>query len=114
MGKLLDRLPIGINLWKWAAGDEYTVEDDTFELPPELAKSDEETNKKYDDRYGQKEEKSKSKGSKVADKRTEKSDFKKRNEVASKDKVKSKEAESTVSKKQDGQEISKDDKEIAD
>ena len=52
MAKLLERLPF-INLWKWSDGNEYTIEEDTTVLTPELAESDESTNRAYAERYNQ-------------------------------------------------------------
>ncbi len=52
MAGLLAKLPI-INLWEWADGDEYTVDDDMTTLTPELAESDEKTDKAYNERYKQ-------------------------------------------------------------
>ena len=55
MARLLDRLPIsfGFGLWDMANGDRYTIEDDSTVLTPELAESDEQTNKAYNERYRQ-------------------------------------------------------------
>ena len=52
MAKLLEVLPI-INLWKWADGNEYTIDDDSTELTPELSESDAKTDKAYNERYRQ-------------------------------------------------------------
>lgn len=52
MARLLERLPI-INLFDWADGEKYTTDDNPTVLTPELAESDEQTNKAYDERYRQ-------------------------------------------------------------
>lgn len=51
MARILDRLPT-INLWKWANGSDYTIDDDAT-LTPELAESDKETDEAYNKRYRQ-------------------------------------------------------------
>ena len=76
MANLLNKLPT-INLWKWANGNEYTIDDDTTTLTPELAKSDKETDEAYDKRFGQQKNKGnagKSKG--------KQSSFKEKNKVS--------------------------------
>ena len=54
MASIFAKLPL-INLWSWANGDEFTIEDENTGLTPELAKSDVETDREYTQRFGQKE-----------------------------------------------------------
>ena len=50
MAKLLEKIfPIPIiNLWDWADGNEYTIDDENIELPLELQKSDKEIEESYE------------------------------------------------------------------
>ena len=54
MASIFAKLPL-INLWSWANGDEFTIEDENTDSTPELAKSDVETDREYTQRFGQKE-----------------------------------------------------------
>ena len=54
MASLFEKLPL-INLWAWANGNEYTIDDEATVLTPELKKSDIETDKEYTQLFGQKE-----------------------------------------------------------
>ena len=53
MAKLLEKIfPIPIiNIWKWADGNEYTIDDDNVELPLELQKSDKEIEESYEKHF---------------------------------------------------------------
>lgn len=55
MARLLERLPIsfGFGLWDMANGNKYTNEDNSIDLPQELAESDAQTDKAYDERFRQ-------------------------------------------------------------
>ena len=50
MTRLLQRLPF-INLFDWANGEKYTIDDSTTTLTPVLAESDKQTDKAYNERY---------------------------------------------------------------
>ena len=52
MAGLLQKLPF-INLFDWANGEKYTIEDDNTVLTPVLAESDASTDRAYDERYRQ-------------------------------------------------------------
>ena len=52
MAGLLQRLPL-INLFDWADGNKYTIEDNNIDLTPVLAESDAKTDKAYNERYRQ-------------------------------------------------------------
>ena len=52
MGKLRELLPI-INIFDWANGDKYIVEEDTTVLTPELAESDQKTDAKWEEHHQQ-------------------------------------------------------------
>ena len=54
MASLFAKLPL-INLWAWANGNEYTIDDEATVLTSELKKSDIETDKEYTQLFGQKE-----------------------------------------------------------
>ena len=54
MASLFAKLPL-INLWAWANGNEYTIDDEATVLTAELKKSDIETDKEYTQLFGQKE-----------------------------------------------------------
>ena len=54
MASLFAKLPL-INLWAWANGNEYTIDDEATVLTPELKESDIETDKEYTKLFGQKE-----------------------------------------------------------
>ena len=97
MASLFAKLPL-INLWAWANGNEYTIDDEATVLTPELKKSDIETDKEYTQLFGQKEKVS------VKDK---KQSFKEETKVQ----------QSQLSKKEvvvKEKEMSKDEKEIID
>lgn len=56
MASLLEKIlpiPLGFHIWDMANGNEYTIDDDSTELTPELAESDLKTDKAYDERYRQ-------------------------------------------------------------
>ena len=54
MASIFAKLPV-INLWDWANGNEYTIEDEDTVLTPELMESDSATDEEYTQRFGQKE-----------------------------------------------------------
>ena len=93
MAKLLERIfPIPIiNLWNWADGNEYTIDDENIELPLELQKSDKEIEESYEKHFRKEVKGNSGKG---------KSKFKEGNKVETKQLNKTVDTKQTVSKEE--------------